>query len=540
MLITILGLHLEYSHQMTSTYSYIGAFLGLVGTIASSLRWLRVAQREHYIPGYTSRFASRWYSDSQRLINPILGIVAVVASLVAIAKPSQVLSAGIGLAIVALATLVAPRGLRYKGTTSPLKFTRRLTTLAIIAWLINAIVLLIGALLRLGATFGVITLMLVPFSIDLALLVTSPIERRQLNKFVHIASKKLARISPRVVGITGSFGKTSTKVYLAHLVSTTFNTLASPASFNNRAGLARTVNESLAAGTEVLIAEMGTFGEGEIADLCSWMKPEISAITSIGPVHLERFGTEDQIVVAKSEITETASVVVLNIDDHRLYDLSRKMEDLGKKVWRVSGNDIHADVAVKDDDEGNLVLYVCQHRVGTMPDIDISRSNLAVSVAIALELGVSEETIAQLISSLPVAKNRLNVATAQTGVIVLDDTYNSNPAGSRLALRALERRKTPKNRSVVVTPGMIELGSKQFEENSYFGRAAAKISTDIVIVGYTNRKALLTGIQDANLENYSPNIVLVDNRLDAVSWVRKNLSSGDIVLYENDLPDHFL
>lgn len=540
MSITEFGFHLVFHSKVGVDYSYAGAALGFVAAVISSFRWLRVAQREHYIPGYTSKFAFRWYSDTQRPINPVLGVLALLAGVVAVAKPSQSLPSWLGFLVVMFAILLTPRGLRYRGRTSPLKYTRRLTVLALLTWLLSALLLFGGAWFGLGIVVGAVVLICVPLVVDLALFITMPFERRGLSKYVRIASKKLERISPRVVGITGSYGKTSTKTYLAHLISTTFATLSSPASFNNRAGLTRTVNEHLAPGTEVLVAEMGTYGKGEIAELCTWLRPEISAITSIGPVHLERFGTEDAILEAKSEITKTSSTVVLNNDDYRLADFSRTMEGEGKTVRRVSGNDIAADVAVKDDDEGNIVVYASQKRIGSMTDIDISRSNLAIAVSIALELGVPESVIESLLPTLPVAKNRLNVSTAPSGVTLLDDTYNSNPAGARLALRALERRKTSNNRVVVVTPGMIELGKKQYEENSFFARAAAKVATDIVIVGFTNRKAMLAGLQAAVEEGSSPTLFLMKNREHAVAWVRRNLGPGDVVLYENDLPDHFL
>ncbi len=124
--------------------------------------------------------------------------------------------------------------------------------------------------------------------------------------YVRRAGERLRRVAPTVVAITGSYGKTSTKGYVAHLVAGTKTVVASPASFNNRAGLARAVNENLADGTEVFVAEMGTYGPGEIADLCSWLVPDIAVITAIGPVHLERFGSEDRIVQAKAEILAAA------------------------------------------------------------------------------------------------------------------------------------------------------------------------------------------------------------------------------------------
>lgn len=536
----LLALEVFQGRGMNIEYSYLGATVGIVVSVISSFRWLRVAQREHYIPGYTSRFAIRWFSDWQRPINPILASASLLATLVAVAKPSNLAVSGVGLIVVVICQLVAPRGLRYKGSTSPLKFTRRLVMLATVSWLLEVVFLVIGAILSLGVVFAAIAIYLVPATVDFALLVTLPVERRNLAKFVSAAERKLAKVSPKVVAITGSFGKTSTKTYLAHILSTTFSTLASPASFNNRAGLARTVNEFLTPGTEIFIAEMGTFGKGEIRDLCSWIPPQISAITAIGPVHLERFGSEDAILEAKSEITEKAQIIALNVDDYRLSDFSHRMEQQGKKVWRVSGKDINADVAVKDDDEGNLVVYWNQRRLGAMPDIDISHTNLGIAVAIALELGVPESTISELLPSTPVAKNRLNIVSTESGIVVLDDTYNSNPSGARLALKALEKRKSPQSRSALVTPGMIEMGPRQFEENSQFAKAAAMVVTDFIIVGYTNRKALLHGLSKAKEEGYEVNLVLVNNRPQAVDWVRSNLVSGDSVLYENDLPDHFL
>ncbi len=540
MSISVLGVHLVFGRKMNVTYSYLAALVTVAAIVVSSVRWLRVAQREHYIPGYTLRFALRWYLDRHRLSNPLLGAAAVIAGVIAVARPADLIPASASFVVVLAATLVAPRGLGYRGSTSPLKYTRRLTTIAVITWLINLVFIAIGAWFSLGMAFGVIAMMLIPSTVDLVLLATLPMERRNLTKFVEMATKKLAKISPRVVAITGSYGKTSTKVYINHLASSSFTTFASPASFNNRAGLARAINEGLSPGTEVLIAEMGTFKKGEIADLCSWIPPEIAVITSIGPVHLERFGSEDDIVEAKSEITRDASVVVLNADNHYLVPLSRKLSAEGKTLWMVSGNDIKADVAVKDDDEGNLVIYVGQKRLCAMPFLDVSRTNVAASVAVCLELGVSESSIAERLITLPVAKNRLNISVSPEGVTVLDDTYNSNPAGSRLALGALERRKTASARAVVVTPGMIELGKKQLEENSFFARAAARVATDIVVVGYTNRRALLQGINNANGEGSNPNVVLTKNRKQAVEWVKEHLHSGDAVLYENDLPDHFL
>ncbi len=153
------------------------------------------------------------------------------------------------------------------------------------------------------------------------------------------AAARLRRVSPTVVAITGSFGKTSTKGYVAHLVAGTRSVVASPASFNNRAGLARAVNEHLADGTEVFVAEMGTYGRGEIAELCSWIRPDVAVITAIGPVHLERFGSEDRVLEAKAEILEDAAARCSWSTTSAWRRWPRRAHDAGTQVWRVSARD---------------------------------------------------------------------------------------------------------------------------------------------------------------------------------------------------------
>jgi UDP-N-acetylmuramoyl-tripeptide--D-alanyl-D-alanine ligase len=153
---------------------------------------------------------------------------------------------------------------------------------------------------------------------------------------------------------------------------------------------------------------------------------------------------------------------------------------------------------------------------------------------VALELGVPRDVVDQRLATLPVAPNRLSVGTGGSGAIVIDDTFNSNPAGARAALAALARHGAKASKRVVVTPGMIELGRRQSEENRAFARDAGAVATHLVVVGRTNREALLDGAYDGDVE-----VIKVRNREDATAWVRQNLGPGDAVLYENDLPDHF-
>lgn len=496
-------------------------------TAPAGLRWLRVAQREHYLTDAASRFALRWWGGSP--VN-VIGLVLAAAGIVLCSRwPATAFATA---AVVAS----GPLGLGVKGRTAPLAWTRRFRTLAAVWLALQAAAVVAGALRGVGPVVSASAALAVPAIVDIACALTSPIERRLAGRFVRRAAARLRRVGPKVVAITGSYGKTSTKGYVAHLLSGSMAVVASPASFNNRAGLARAVNEHLAEGTDVFVAEMGTYGRGEIAELCRWVPPDVSVITAIGPVHLERFGTEDRIVEAKSEILVPASTVVLVTDDPRLAALADRCESEGKTVWRVSATDRAADVCVEGLDE-DLRVWVRGEKLTDVP-LDARPGNVACAVAVALQLGVSPDVVALRLPGLPSAPHRLEPAPTSSGrCLVLDDTYNSNPAGAAAALEALVRlAPSDTGRRVVVTPGMVELGRRQAEENSRFAAAAAEVATDVVVVGRTNRRALVSGATGAPSR---PDVIVVDTRDQAVLWVRDNLGEGDVALFENDLPDHY-
>jgi len=494
-----------------------------LGLLPTGARWLRVAQREHYLPGATVRFARRWWV-SVRENAPLAALCVLCAGL-----SWWIPLVGLGSAAVAL----GPRGLPVRGRTSPLGLTRRLRTLAAVWVVLEAAVVVAGVLSGHPAFASAIAILIVPALVDLGCLVVQPLERHLASRHVARAARRLQVVRPTIVGITGSYGKTSTKNYVAHLVRSSRSVVASPASFNNRAGLARAVNEHLVDGTEVFVAEMGTYGYGEIEELCRWCPPEISVITAIGPVHLERFGSEDAILEAKSEIIATASVAVLNVDDQRLSKLAAELEATSqRRVVRCSNQDRHADIFVGAGPDGLEVLI---RGVPLGPPLSpittgVHPTNLACAIGVAVELGVAHEQLRDRITNLPSVPHRVATATSPSGVWVIDDTFNSNPAGARAALDLLERSPDG-GRRVVITPGMIELGPRQFDENRRFARAVVERGFDLIVVGRTNRAALLGGA--------GKGVLCVRTREEAVRWVRERLSAGDAVLYENDLPDHY-
>jgi UDP-N-acetylmuramoyl-tripeptide--D-alanyl-D-alanine ligase len=497
--------------------------IAVVATALADLRWLRVAQREHYLAGSATRFALRWW-----LLGPnrVLGLAAVVGVAVAPVSPYPV-------AIGMLAVAIGPFRYRLRGRSpGPVVWTPRLRTVAASTGAVQVALVAAGVALGAGVAVAGIVALLAPVVVDLALAALKPVEDRKAAVFVERAARQLEAVAPTIVGITGSFGKTTTKMYAAHLIRGARTVVATPASFNNRAGLSRAINEHLAPGTDVFIAEMGTYGRGEIAALCEWCPPRVAAITAIGPVHLERFGSEDAIVAAKAEILAGAEVAVLNVDDQRLAALRPDA-----KVVRCSSTDATADVCATAVD-GRLVVTVAGERIADVPDPGVSAGNVAIAVAIALAVDAPTSVVAAALQDLPVVPNRRARTTLSTGAIAVDDTFNSNPAGSRAALDELERLSTPDGKRVVVTPGMVELGPVQAGENATFAEAAASRATHVVLVGLTNRRALLAGVERVPTAQRAK-VMLADDHERAVEWVRESTGPGDVVLYENQLPDHY-
>jgi UDP-N-acetylmuramoyl-tripeptide--D-alanyl-D-alanine ligase len=550
-----------------SAQLWVAVAAGVVGSVLGGLRWLRVAQREHYLAGSSLRFGWRWWAGSG--LNRALWALGVVGVVVSAFEPAA-------LVVTAGVVGAGPAGLGLRGRTSKLVWTGRLRRLALAWGLLQIAALaasvLVGVLAGAGAGGGAVlvgvAVLAVPAVMDLACLLAAPVERRLVAPFVASATARLASVGPVVVGITGSFGKTTTKGYVAHLLGGSHSVLASPASYNNRTGLARAINESLGPGTDVFVAEMGTYGPGEIAELCSWIRPSVSVITAIGPVHLERMRTEEAILAAKSEILVDGAVAVLNVDSPALAGLAEAQAASGRRVWRCSALDPDADVWV-----GAGVRVRGEALPGSPPPPPgAPATNVACAVAVALELGVAPEEVGRLLGTLPTAPNRLSRRVADGGFVILDDTYNSNPAGAALALEALAGCGSGGGRRVMVTPGMVELGERQAGENTALAQRAASVVTQMVVVGRTNRRALLAGLEAASVAGLSagpsagseagsvagssagpsagsvagssagrdrPEVVVVRTREEAVSWVRDHLGPGDAVLYENDLPDHY-
>lgn len=492
--------------------------------VVSGLRWLRVAQREHYVAGEVTTAALRW--ARARRVNLGLGLVAIALAAAAVWEP--------WLAVVSMGIVaVWPVGLSLRGRTSRLVWTPRIWRLWI-SYVVLLVVVVAGVSWAASSAIALATC-LVPCVLDLALVLTAPVERVFSSRFVNRAQAKLRAVGPQVVAITGSYGKTSTKAYVGHLLARRESVLVSPASFNNLLGLSRTINTQLTPGTTLFVAEMGTYGEGEIRQLCRVFPPDVSVIVTIGEAHLSRMKSRSAIVRAKSEIVEQSKVAVLNVD---VPELDQLAEQLAKRqrVVRCSTDAARAEAEVLVvESDGRWSVTVEGSRVGDLAAPPFGHPiNLACAVGVALALGVPIYAD-DLGGALPVAPHRAERHQGPGDVTIIDDTYNSNPVGAARAVEAAAMELPQGATLYVVTPGMVELGAEQARRNEELGRLVTRRSDCILaVVGWTNRRSLLRGASTG------PGKVLAfGTREAATAGLAGRLRPGDTVLYENDLPDQY-
>ncbi|HSJ28351.1 MAG TPA: Mur ligase family protein, partial [Acidimicrobiia bacterium] len=397
--------------------TWLLAGLALLAAAVAGPRWLRVAQREHYLPGVT-RFALRWWGVDwpNRLL---VASAALAMSATVVFQPLATVPAAVA--------VLGPIGLSLRGRTSALVWTDRMRRLAGVVGLLTVGAVVGAAAAGLAAVVAAIP-MLVPVLVDAGLRATAGLERRSGTRWVERAAATLHRFDPKVVAITGSFGKTSTKTIVAHMLSDQMSVLASPASFNNRMGLARAINEHLTPGTDLFVAEMGTYGPGEIRELCSWITPDVAVITALGPVHLERMGSLEAIATAKREILEAAPVAVVAVDHPLLADIATE-EAGSRRVITVSGDGRPAEVSLSSDG----VVTIEGTAVGRFDIGQAHPGNVACAVGVVLAIGGDVARAVHRLGDLPPVPHRRSIGRSEVGFDIVDDTFNSNPAGAEAA-----------------------------------------------------------------------------------------------------------
>ena len=374
--------------------------------------------------------------------------------------------------------------------------------------------------------------LLLPELIPLAAWLERPFSSSRNRRYVAAAQKKLQASSCIKIGITGSYGKTSVKNFLAAILSVRYRVLATPESFNTPLGIARAVEGADLSQTDVFIAEMGARRKGDIAELCALVRPDHCILTGICDQHLQSFGSMEALIAAKSEVfagTRAGGFAVVGTDEN-----TRGLavpESLQKVEVGEHGECAALDVkATAQGIEFKLALGIRQIEAHSKLLGAHNAQNIALAAALAYKLGLTKEEIAAGIEKIDFVPHRLQPIAAN-GVTVLDDAYNANARGAEAAIEVL--RLFP-GRKFAVTPGLVELGVLEEQENAALGGRLAGLDR-VVLVGATLVLAVKNGYLAAGGE--AEKLTVVPTLEKAQELLAAELREGDTVLFLNDLPD---
>lgn len=434
----------------------------------------------------------------------------------------------------------------HKKSIKKLVFTARVKRLYITAILVLGALIIAYAMLheQMAGTICRMALLLLaivtPLLTFVIWLITYPIEKAVSKWYINDAKKILAEHKNlTIIGITGSYGKTTTKFILNRILSEKFNTVCTPQSFNTPMGVVRTVRGSIKPQTQMFVCEMGAKNIGDIKEICDIAHPDYAIITSVGEQHLETFKSVDNVFKTKFEladaVTKKGGITLANLDSQGIKERSDSRQDV---VYFGDGTKYTAQNVFcgEDGTTFDLCLDGTTFTVSTRLLGLHSVSDILAAAAMAHILGVSENDIKFAIGSLKPTEHRLELKSYLNGSLLIDDAYNSNPEGCLEAVRVLG--SFDGKRKILVTPGLIELGDREYDCNYALGLEATKHSDVIILVGKERSKPMTDAIATTNFD--PSNVYVVSSFKEATEIYTPMLNKDSVVLWENDLPDNYL
>ena len=396
-----------------------------------------------------------------------------------------------------------------------------------------------------GEVFGVLkyslialTPFLAPFLLSVGYYILKPFEDLNNKRYLKLSKRILGHSDAIKIGITGSYGKTSVKEILATILSVRYRVLATPESYNTPLGIAYAVKK-LESTHDVFIAEMGAREVGDISDLANMVCPDIAVLTGLNSQHLESFKTIENIKNTKYELFENLKQngkAFFNIDSPWAKELADKFS--GEKYCvSLNGGFVSAKNLVYNNEGISFDLVIEGERpikCSTTLIGEHSIANILLAAAVAYKLGLNRNEIFVGVTRLHSVKHRLQVLPTGSGVTLIDDSYNSNIDGFKCALKALSAFS---GRKIIVTPGLVELGANQGVLNYEVGKLIASNCDVMIISAKTNAEMLIKGFVDGGKD--TKDILYAKNHVKAKELLNNILQKGDVVLFENDLPDTY-
>ena len=539
--------------DISNPHLFIAIGLAVVNAILmcfEGYKFLQIIQ----LSGYHLRGYFDWLKDTRgkyvlRLL--LLSMLSLACLLVTnvIFRPYEDYLCYLGFVLYFMLSIIFILKIYQAPKKTPLKMTNRMNRSIFVLFILNLIVSF--GFVALSSVFipflRFTTIALTPLTliiiVPFAHWLLKPVEKAINRSYVKRAKDILNQRSDLIkIGITGSYGKTSVKNYLSAILSEKYSVCATPLNFNTPTGITKTVLEFLSPSHQVLIAEMGARQIGDIKELCDIVEPNYGILTSIGEQHLATFLSLDNIKRTKSELPNYLGkngFCVFDGDNENSKDIYNKA--ICKKTFVSLTNKDAACYAsnIKQTENGtNFVAHIknmgeieCKTKLFGLHNV----VNLLLSIEMAAKLGLSKDEIQNGVNRILPVEHRLQLIKAENDVLILDDTYNASVEGSARALEVLKGFSG--YRKIVITPGLVELGTMERLANYELGKKVSAVADLVIIVNKTHFLAIKQGLLDSGFKE--ENILSAENVEATKDILKEVLKPKDIILWENDLPDNY-
>lgn len=502
------------------------------------LQYQMLQQNSYFISRYYG-----WLKNSYTLRLCFEAFLYCILSLLFL-KQKSVIILIISAAVAALRISLAIR-LKQKAI-KPLVFTGRVKRLYAAAVVIAGVIISLYEIFPRSRTgqaallSGFMLFSLTPIISILTKIINAPLEKIIGRHYINDAKRILKSYSNlKVIGVTGSYGKTTTKFILNRILSEKFNTVCTPQSFNTPMGVVRTVRENLKPQTEIFICEMGAKKTGDIKEICDIAHPDYGIITSVGEQHLDTFGSVDNVFKTKfelyDEVVKKGGVCLANIESA---GIAERKDSCEKAVFFGENTKYFADGVSYSPAGSTFTLHLDGEDVTVTTKLlgKHSVADILAAAALAHILGVPAADIKCAVAALTPAEHRLQLKSFNSGSLLIDDAYNSNPEGCLEAVRVLGSFDGMKK--TVITPGLIELGEREYDCNYALGLEAAKYCDIIILVGKNRSVPMCDAIKTTGFN--TDNLYVVGSFKEAMEVYTPLCTKDSVVLLENDLPDNYL
>ena len=544
-----------YSGDQLLTYLLM-SFLNAVIILLSSMKFILVLQQCNY----RGKRYFKWLSHKDTPYMSRLMLLCMMAlfffcilNMTFVSMLGNAFASYVGLCSYILFAIMYINTEKNINAKIPLKKTKRLVRLCITYFIIcfaltfgmitlfNYLAFVIDnevfAILR----FSIICLLplLIPIVLFVAYLINEPIEYLIRKYYIARTVNILNRSSIIKIGITGSFAKTSVKEILKTILSQKYRVLATPYSYNTPLGISRTV-KMLDSTHDVFIAEMGARQKGDIKELARLVNPKFGIITGINNQHLESFGSIENTIDTKYELFENLSSDGVGIFSSDNDNAKKLFERFSGEKYLAGANGENALVGAKNifiDERGTTFTLIVDGEEVECSTVLLgthSVRNICLASAVAYKMGLTPKEIASGIEKIRSIGHRLELVPNNKNIVIIDDSYSANEEGVKSAMEVLDNFK---GRKIVLTPGLVELGKVENLVNFEFGKTLAKHADFVIVVGKHNAEMIIKGLIEGGMEKEK--IAFAKNLNKGNAILNEMLMEGDVVLFENDLPDNY-